>query len=37
MIDLTATIDNTNHTNKRWYEAEYSDTCVKIYLSHVNL
>ena len=29
-----ATIDNTNHTNKRWYEAEYSDTCVKIYLSH---
>lgn len=29
-----ATIDNTNHTNKRWYETEYSDTCVKIYLSH---
>lgn len=29
-----ATIDNKNYTNKRWYEAEYSDTCVKIYLSH---
>lgn len=29
-----ATIDNTNHTNKRWYEAEYSDTCVKIFLSN---
>lgn len=24
-----ATIDNTNHTNTRWYEAEYSETCVK--------
>ena len=28
-----ATIDNKNYTNKRWYEAEYSDTRVKIFLS----
>ena len=29
-----ATIDNKNYTNKRWYEAEYSDTRVKIFLSN---